>query len=199
MLATALLVTLQGCAEQIHGYASDGPGSVSFRPCVSDVKNRFLLKADGGVEVVVRAGVDGPPALGRESLALTLSVELYVPDGATVQLLSPVLRLKSPDWEDVKTLIVQEIIAYSRPPAWYPATSVLPGSTSQRGFGAEPAVFALRFNDRTHPPWETFVRAVGSFTVTLPEMTVNGAPYHIGPLYFKAYRGQRRFTPDCFP
>jgi hypothetical protein len=164
---------LQGCIVPVRfsGYIPSGPGNAEGGYCVSGIKDTLRVKADAGVEITVRAGVN------KQNETIMLDVDLVVPEGTTMQLLSPDLLLESPEWTEARVLRVYEITAPG--PRDFSAMSELPGAAESMGY------FSFWF--KKSQSGVTSVPKVTTFKLQLPPLRINGKTVRIAPIIFEAY------------
>lgn len=179
----ALSLSLAGCIPaKFSGYKPIGNGSLAGGYCVAGIKDRLRVHAPSGVEVLLYAEEN------EKSNTILLGVDLIIPEGVSVQLLSSVLVLQSPEWAQSRTLAIHRITAAG--PRVYEPSAVLPGS-SQESMGA----FTLWFlPGEKGTLWETGVHKVLTFTLSLPALSINGRQFQVNTVAFEAYREWGMYT-----
>src|SRR4030067_905428 len=170
VMVFALALLLQGCVPmRFTGYQPSGLGSVEGRYCVAGIKDVYRTEAVAGVQILTRAG--------QNSLndTIKLHIELIVPEGTTVQLLSLEFVARSPEWAEPQILPVREI-------GTYVATKELQihGGSGDMGY------FNLKFIPRRLS--ETPLPKVDIFTLQFPPLRINDQVFQPESISFHAYK-----------
>ena len=170
-ITLAAMIFMQGCIARFSGYIPSGPGMVERRYCAAGVQDGFRRQIDSGVEVLLRAGEN------ERLQTIRLDADLMVPEGATVQLLSPDFIFQSDEWKSPHVLSVCEITTPG--PKHYKPTEVLNGAIGSLG--------RYSFWFIKDQSGETGLPQVRSFTLQLPPLLVNGKKFQLTSIKFDAY------------
>ena len=178
--ATALIATLlTGCVPaKFSGYLPSGPGTAETGYCIASIKDVLRIPVDSGVTFIIRAG-ENP-----RNQTITLSIVVNVPQGVTVQLLTPTILLQSEEWPQTRSLHIDRITG-SGPkygPGFYAPTEKLTGTADSRPH------FVLWFlKGEKGTLFETGIPKVGSFSMQLPPLHINDKIYRVETVKFVAY------------
>ncbi len=171
-----LTVALQGCVPvRFSGYQPSGPGTVEGRSCVASIKDVHRDQTDTGVQILTRAGQN------TLDNTIQLHIELIVPEGVTVQLLSLEFVAISPEWAGPQILRAREIGSYV-------ATEELQIHGARGDLGN----FSLRFVPRR--PAQTPLPKVDTFTLQFPPLRINDHVYRPESVNFHAYKEWSIYT-----
>jgi hypothetical protein len=190
-LAAALL---SACVTYgwVEGYMPGGPGVREARRCGSSLADSLRIPVTNGVEVLVAAApADIYPTLYPQ---ISLSVELLVPAGSTVRLLTPEVTLTSEAWARPKTVTISQVEDWNALTAAERIHS--PGAALTAGRDAASARrFALSWVAEG-PRTQTSLPVVGSFELQLPALEVDGRAARVVPIRFETYR-TKAMTVAC--
>lgn len=167
-----LSFTLHACAVpvRVSGYAPSGLGTLKNTSCILGKEDALQISASDGVHIVVSAGKY------EVKNSITLNIDLILPDGAVVQLLSPTFVLQTTE-SRTHRLTVDKITAPG--PHTYNATAEL------RALSPLSNAFSLWFMDG--PAGATSAPIVDSFTLQFPDIRINNKTYHMEPIKFDSY------------
>ena len=170
----------------------NGPGVLEARTCGSSLADTLRVPVTNGVEVLVTASPDdiGPTPYRQ----IRLSVQLLVPAGSTVRLLTPEVTLTSEVWARPETLTIAQV------EDWNTVTAAerihLPGAALTTGPNAASArIFELSWVVEG-PREQTSLPVVGSFELQLPALEVDGTATRVVPIRFETYR-TKAMTVAC--
>jgi hypothetical protein len=172
---------------------SGATAALEPRPCATGIRDILRLSVDAGVEVRIGAG---PASIYPAPYAqISLGISLMIPEGVSVQLLSPYIILKSSEWPRPKTLTIVQIEDWTLPSGAarsLPATAILHGSARTNAYPG----FGLSFVDNG-PRSQTLVPVVKSFEMHFPEIRVNDELIALAPVSFAAYKRKIFTTGLC--
>ena len=167
-------------------------------------KSVAVLKGDAGVEIRIDPGAYA----SVERDLIYLNVWLLIPEGASVQLLSPSFFLESPEWKQQQVLNVSGIRVWPQDEKQqYLPTALLPGASRAATWGQKmvfgmdsiPAFYLIVFENKSHyllalprgTFYSFFLQGIGnvpwvnsSFTLTLPPMLINNTEFHFASVRF---------------
>jgi hypothetical protein len=176
-LAAMLLAVLSaGCVPvQLQGYRPSGRGSLDDDFCVAGIRDRLRLHAPRGVELSL-----GTVPHGYRPGAL-LNVDFRVPAGVTLRWDSARVTLASPEWSRPRAWAIDRIVSGR---STYAATAELPGADGRHGRAYRLTFYATDTGTIAEP----VIPPVREFTLTLPQMAIDGARFDPRPVRFEAYR-----------
>ncbi len=168
----------------VESYMPAGPGLHEVRRCGSDLADSLRIPVTNGVEVLVAAApADIYPTPYRQ---ISLSVEILVPAGSTVRVLTPEVTLTSDAWARPKTVTITQV------EDWKAVTSAERIHASGAALTAGPDAGSVRTFAVSWvaegPRTQTSLPAVGSFELQLPALVVDGTVARVLPIRFETYR-----------